>query len=132
MIMRVLGVFEWLIGVGAIFGGGALTIAPSGRLLYMPLSLLNGTPFRSYLIPGLLLLFVVGGSNIAAGWLGWHRRPSSGLSGVLAGAILTGWIAVQIELIGYVHLVQAVYFGCGLMVFVVAGALILTAPPERG
>ena len=49
-----------LLGVGALGGGGALSISPSGQLLGMPLSLLAHSPFRSFLIPGLILFTVLG------------------------------------------------------------------------
>jgi len=48
------------LGIGAIFGGGALTISPSGALLRMPLSLLEKSPFVNYLIPGIILFLILG------------------------------------------------------------------------
>lgn len=48
------------LGLGAIGGGGALIISPSGELMSMPLSLLDKSPFDSYLIPGIILFFVLG------------------------------------------------------------------------
>ena len=48
------------LGLGAIGGGGALVLSPSGRLLGMPLALLAHSPFRSFLVPGILLFFVLG------------------------------------------------------------------------
>lgn len=48
------------LGLGAIAGGGALIVSPTGNLLKMPLSLLEKSPFRSYLIPGIILFSVLG------------------------------------------------------------------------
>ena len=48
------------LGLGAIAGGGALIVSPSGDLLKMPLSLIEKSPFRSYLIPGIILFSVLG------------------------------------------------------------------------
>ena len=48
------------LGLGAVGGGGALALAPSGRLLGLPLALLAHSPFRSFLVPGLILFFVLG------------------------------------------------------------------------
>lgn len=48
------------LGIGAIFGGGALTISPSGAWLRMPLSLLEKSPFVNYLIPGIILFLILG------------------------------------------------------------------------
>ncbi len=48
------------LGVGALFGGGVLIISPSGKLFGMPLSMLAASPFRNFLIPGILLFVVLG------------------------------------------------------------------------
>ena len=48
------------LGLGAIGGGGALIISPSGDLLGMPLYMLNNSPFNSFLIPGTILFTVLG------------------------------------------------------------------------
>jgi hypothetical protein len=49
-----------LLGIGAIFGGGILIISPSGKLLGMPLSMLDYSPFSNFLIPGIILFTVLG------------------------------------------------------------------------
>jgi hypothetical protein len=48
------------LGLGAIFGGSVLIISPSGALLGMPLSMLDHSPFTSFLIPGIILFSVLG------------------------------------------------------------------------
>ena len=48
------------LGLGAIFGGGVLIISPTGELMGMPLSMLDPSPFHSFLIPGILLFVVLG------------------------------------------------------------------------
>jgi len=54
----------WLIShvrLGAIVGGGTLILSPSGTLLGgLPLAMLNKTPFSDFLIPGIILFFVLG------------------------------------------------------------------------
>ena len=49
-----------LLGIGAIYGGGLLIISPSGELLGVPHELLEPSPFDSFLIPGIILFFVLG------------------------------------------------------------------------
>jgi hypothetical protein len=49
-----------LLAIGAIVGGGALIISPGGELLRMPLSILGTSPFKDFLIPGLILFFILG------------------------------------------------------------------------
>lgn len=48
------------LGLSAM-GGGALIISPSGKLLGgLPLSILQYSPFNSFLIPGIILFVVLG------------------------------------------------------------------------
>ncbi len=49
------------LGISAIGGGGALIISPSGKLLGgLPLSILEKSPFNDFLIPGIILVAVLG------------------------------------------------------------------------
>ncbi|MFH1214419.1 MAG: hypothetical protein V1681_10040 [Candidatus Neomarinimicrobiota bacterium] len=56
-LLVILMIFQ---SVGAIGGGLALVIRPSGTLIQMPLSMLEHSPFPNFLIPGLFLLIVLG------------------------------------------------------------------------
>lgn len=49
------------LGLGAIGGGALLIISPSGKLLGgLPLSILDHSPFKDFLIPGIILFLVLG------------------------------------------------------------------------
>ncbi|MFA6086311.1 hypothetical protein [Mucilaginibacter sp.] len=48
------------LGLGALGGGGLLIISPSGNLIGMPLSILEKSPFHSFLIPGGILFILLG------------------------------------------------------------------------
>jgi hypothetical protein len=48
------------LGLGAIGGGGALIISPSGDLLKMPVSLLEKSLFNNFLVPGIILFAILG------------------------------------------------------------------------
>jgi hypothetical protein len=54
---------------------------------------LLGTPFRSYLIPGLILSVVVGGSAAVATMAALRTASAGALTSMLSGAILLGWLA---------------------------------------
>jgi hypothetical protein len=56
----VLIVLLGLLSLGAIFGGGLLIISPGGELLRMPLSNLGYSPFKDFLVPGIILFSVLG------------------------------------------------------------------------
>ncbi len=101
LIAGSLGSLELLVGIAALFGGGSLIADPSGARLQMPISFLDSTPFRSYLIPGGLLFGVVGLSNVFAGYLALRRKRFAGDFGNLrrgdprradGSPDLSGWI----------------------------------------
>lgn len=126
LLARIAGVIELLVGIGAVAGGAALIAAPSGALLGMPVAMLRGTPFRIYLVPGAVLLLVVGGANLAAGLLALRGRRSAPAASVLAGVALLGWMGVQVALIGYRDPLQLVYLAVG--VAILSSGVILTIP----
>src|SRR6185437_686003 len=56
-----------LLGVGAIAGGAALVAAPDGSVMHFDPTILGGSPFRDFLVPGLILggLFGIGSLVVA-------------------------------------------------------------------
>lgn len=48
------------LGISALFGGLFLIVDSHGELSGLPLSLLEGSLFNSYLIPGIVLFFMLG------------------------------------------------------------------------
>ena len=83
-------------GLNAVGGGVGLIVNGLG----IPASQLEGTPFDSLLIPGLLLALVVGGSMLVAAAAVWRNDPRAARATMLAGAIMLGWIAVESLMIG--------------------------------
>ena len=74
----------------------------------VPQSWLDGTPFGSYVIPGLILGVVVGGSQLLAAML-LRRRPMTGEGAAQSAAvILMGWIVVETAMIGLVSVLQPI------------------------
>ncbi len=115
-----LGVLELFVGIGALAGGGALALVPDGDVLRMPVALLKGSPFRSYFVPGLILFFAVGCLNTLAGFLTIAGYPNRRTASIWAALILMGWISVEVALLGYLHWAQPLYFGLGLLIFLLA------------
>jgi hypothetical protein len=62
---------------------------------------LQGTPFHSYFLPGLILCVVVGGSHLAAAFTILWRHSGAKMASVLAGLVLTGWMIGELALIGF-------------------------------
>src|ERR1700682_3376964 len=86
---------EIFLGLGALFGGGALILAPDGHLLGMPTKLLAGSPFTSFLVPGILLFTVVGVAPLMAAALTIRRQALAPIAAVGVGVALIGWVSVE-------------------------------------
>jgi hypothetical protein len=92
-----LAVIEACIGLGAIGGGIALLIGAMGQ--WLPVAFLQGTPFRDYSIPGLILTVVVGGGMLLAAATQFIQREWAVLLSAAMGLILIGWEIVEVAII---------------------------------
>ena len=120
-------------GVLAVAGGLALVVRPDGHWLRLSLEFLDTTPFSTYLIPGLLLLVVVGGTQLAAGMACWRLRPGHLRMAALAAAVLGGWIAAQALILGAVIWLQPLFFLVAVVELMMVGAAVprKTTTPQR-
>ncbi|HEU0074065.1 MAG TPA: hypothetical protein VFS30_08635, partial [Dehalococcoidia bacterium] len=98
-------------------------LAMATKLEEPPLDWLDGTPFRSYLIPSLLLAFVVGGSATFATVAMLLDGEAGGAGSAVAGGIMMGWIAVEFRMLDQPSWLQALYFGAGLLMTVLAAVV---------
>ena len=88
-------------GISGLFGGIALVIDPSGELLQMPLSMLAGSPFNTFLIPGIILLIILGIFPMVIFYGLWKRTNWAWSGALMVSAALIIWIGVEIWMIGY-------------------------------
>ena len=110
-----LGAIQAFIGLGALGGGFMLVRDPSGSALELPMSLLEGSPFPDFLIPGMFLFAVNGvGSMIGAG-LSFTRRRYAQEIAIVLGAILVTWIVIQVVIISSFHWLHVLYFILGVV-----------------
>ena len=73
IVFAILSLSLFLIGIGGIGGGVVFILDPSGGLMGMPLSYLDGLPLHSYLLPGLWLLTVMGVGSLLILYGLWTR-----------------------------------------------------------
>ena len=109
------GVLQSLIGVGAVICGTLLIIGPDGRYLQMPIDMLSKSPFRNFLIPGLILFLVNGVGNVVSAILCFKMHRIAGFGGMFFGFGLIIWLFVQINMIGGGSWLQYLYFVLGIL-----------------
>jgi len=96
-IRTALFVADAFVGLTAVGGGIALATGSEGDRF--PPEYLEGTPFDSYVVPGLLLSGVVGGGATIAAIATLCSEKAGGITSVLAGAIMMAWITGEILLL---------------------------------
>ena len=111
------------ISLSSIITGMFMLYSPDGPFLGLSPALLTGTPFHSFIIPGILLAVVVGGTSLIALVLLVLAHPLRYNWAIAAGGILAGWILVQIVFINTMHWLQLMYLFLALMVWLLAWQL---------
>lgn len=116
----------------ALFGGISLLLDSSGARLQMTPEMLQGSPFKNYFLPGILLILVNGLLPLVAAVGLLFGRPKMPLPflpvfqnrhwawslALAAGLGLCIWIGVQIALIGFwiENPIQSIYGILGLSI----------------
>lgn len=122
----ILGLLQATIALGALAGGFLLVEDPTGDALGLPLSLLDGSMFTDYLIPGLFLFLVNGFGSMLGAILSFTKNRYAGEAAAALGAILVAWIVIQLSIIHSIHLLHILYFGLGI-VELVLGVFVIRA-----
>jgi hypothetical protein len=111
-----------LLAFGALnaFGGGYYGLSGAEGV---PLEWLNGSPFTDYAIPSLILLVVVGGCFLVAATAVFAGTRIARFMAFTAGFVVLGWLAVQVEIIGYVSWMQPTTAIAGVLILILAWKL---------
>ena len=122
------------LGLGAIGGGGALIISPTGELIGMPLSMLEKSPFNSFFIPGVILFLVLGLIPLLL-IIALFKQPESKLAeqinlfkdmhwswtySIYIAFALIIWIQIQMVFLHDVHWAHTFYMFFALTIITVA------------
>lgn len=137
-IKRTRNVFFIVFGflaLGALGGGIVLIISPTGEWIGIPLSEFKNIPFNSFLIPGVILFFVLGviPSLLIIALL---RKPESNIAerinifkdmhwswtySIYIAFSLIGWIHIElIFLQGAVHWLHTFYMFYAILIIIIA------------
>lgn len=103
------------VAVSAFGGGIPLLLDPSGGLLHMPLRLLEYSPFKNFLIPGIILVVIIGLGSLDCAILLMGRHRHAPVAVVIEGAALVIWIIVELLMIRSFHFLHALYAGLGIV-----------------
>lgn len=118
VLHAVLVALELFVAIGAFYGGASMLADPAGSPVGLPApGAMPGLRFASYLVPGVVLLLANGllPLAVALGSLTGRRWAIGGH--MLAGMMLTGWIAVQVLMLGWISFLQPLMLAFGIAIF---------------
>ncbi len=99
--------------------GIAMIVDANGSPLGIPHDWIAGSPFGSFLVPGIVLLAMNGIGQLSAAILVWQRHPwAPWVTGFFAVGLMT-WIGVQVLVIPFSAL-QPALFAVGLVEGIIA------------
>ncbi len=110
---------EFVIGVAAVIAGALMMIQSDGSLLGMNPRMLGSAPFGDYLLPGLLLVVLIGGGMFISAYLTWAKAQWAHTISTLSGLLLILWVIIEYAYMGFYWL-QAVVGVMGLLIIALA------------
>jgi hypothetical protein len=109
-------------GISGLAGGYGLIADPTGQGVKMSTTLLTGSPFNNFLIPGIVLFTFIGLSSlIVAYYISANSKHYPALL-IYQGITVWAWLSVQIIVIKTLDPLQLVYGLIGL-ILVLCGAM---------
>lgn len=115
------------LSLSGLYGGSQLARDPTGTSMQMSLTLLSGSPFANFEIPGVVLFLANGVLPLSVSAAVVVRSPRSPELVMLCGIVLTFWMGVQMALIGYSFWLQALLAGMGVLILTVGAAWSMVA-----
>ncbi len=89
------------LGLNAVAGGIVLVADPTGGTMGLSVDALQGSHFSSFLIPGLLLFFVLGVFPLVATYGLWTRRRWAWPAALLVGPAAIVFEIIEVLIVGY-------------------------------
>lgn len=111
------------LAVTAVLSGLLMISKPDGSILNLSPVILEQTPFENFLIPGIVLTIVVGGTNLFAVFLNLRRHGKRYDWAFAGGLMITGWIIIQMLLVQAAHWLHFLYLAAGILTMLVSWQL---------
>ncbi|NBK25405.1 MAG: hypothetical protein EOM68_25705 [Spirochaetia bacterium] len=103
-----------LLSIGALAAGYACMQEPMGPI-GAPITLLEGSPFLSFFLPGLFLFTVIGLGNLVSAFLLAKFSLLGKLCSMGMGFIMMLWIIIQCSIIKDIVALHVITFALGLL-----------------
>jgi hypothetical protein len=117
------------VGLSGLVGGIPLIVHSHGEPWWMPQSLLQYSPFRSFLIPGIILLSAIGVLSCWVFWMTLQVQPGYGWWVVLQGCVLLGWLVAETVMLRLVMWAQGLYVAVALAL-ILSGMILVHGPGD--
>jgi hypothetical protein len=116
-IFRVIAIILLLFNaISALVGGYSLISDPSGESLEIPLRFLDHSPFRNFLVPGIILFITNGIFSLLFAVLVLLKFMNYSWLVIFQGFILVGWLIIQIIMIrDFYGPLHVLYFSVGIL-----------------
>jgi hypothetical protein len=118
------------VALSGLVGGIPLILHAHGEPWWMPQSLLQYSPFHSYLIPGIILFSAIGLLSCWVLLLTIKRAPGYDWWVALQGCVLIGWIVVECLMLRLVMWAHCLYGAAGLVLLASGVALVRQLHPN--
>lgn len=108
------------VAITSLISGLLIITYPDGSVMQMSTDLLKTSPFKDFLIPGIVLTVLVGGTNLLAAFFNMKRSAYRYDWALAGGVMICGWTIVQMILINMFFWLQFVYLGVGIVIMLIA------------
>ena len=108
------------VAVTSLLSGLLMISNPDGEVFNLSIRLLNGTPFRDFKIPGILLTTLVGITNLIATLFIIIRQQKRYSWSLAAGISLCGWVIAEIAMIDTQYWLHFIYLTTGILIILVS------------
>jgi hypothetical protein len=107
-------------GINALTAGALFIIDPSGSKMGLTINYLKASPFRSFLVPGIILFVVLGILNVLAGLYGIFGSKYFAHWALIQGTFLIGWIIIQMYLVRDMNPLHILMLIIGLIIIYIS------------